>query len=163
MAEAINFRGADVKMGQHTVIHPNVHIGNFSEIGCFVELRTGTFIGERVKIDSGVKMSGDCHIGHGTIIRYDCKIARDVFIGSGCYICPDVMFEYWIPGKERADMPTTIGDNVTIGTKAVIRPGIHIGDGARIGEFTLVTKNVPAGATVVGIPGRIIKGGSDAE
>jgi serine O-acetyltransferase len=50
-----------------------------------------------------------------------------------------------------------VGNNVVIGTGAVALGAITIGDGARIGSGSVVVKSVPAGATVVGIPGRIVE------
>jgi serine O-acetyltransferase len=49
-----------------------------------------------------------------------------------------------------------VGNNVVIGTGAVALGAITIGDGARIGSGSVVVKSVPAGATVVGIPGRVV-------
>jgi len=51
----------------------------------------------------------------------------------------------------------TIGNNVVMGTGAVALGTITIGDGARIGSGSVVVKSVPPGATVVGIPGRIVE------
>jgi len=51
----------------------------------------------------------------------------------------------------------TVGNNVVIGTGAVALGAITISDGARIGSGSVVVKSVPAGATVVGIPGRIVE------
>lgn len=53
--------------------------------------------------------------------------------------------------------PVIIGDNVWIGEKASILPGVRIGDGAIIGAGAVVTKDVPAGHMAVGVPARIVK------
>lgn len=53
--------------------------------------------------------------------------------------------------------PVIIGNNVWIGDKATVLPGVTIGDGATIGANTVVTHNVPANSTAVGNPMRIIK------
>lgn len=52
--------------------------------------------------------------------------------------------------------PVIIGDNVWIGEKASILPGVRIGDGAIIGAGAVVTKDVPAGHMAVGVPARVI-------
>lgn len=54
------------------------------------------------------------------------------------------------------DIPI-IGNNVTVYAGAIVIGGIHIGDGAKIGAGTVVTKDVPAGATIVGNPMRVIE------
>jgi serine O-acetyltransferase len=51
----------------------------------------------------------------------------------------------------------TLGNNVVIGTGAVVLGAISVGDGARIGSGSVVVKSVPPGATVVGIPGRVVE------
>ena len=51
----------------------------------------------------------------------------------------------------------TIGNNVVIGARAVALGAITIGDGARVGAGSVVIKPVPSGATVVGVPGRIVE------
>jgi serine O-acetyltransferase len=53
----------------------------------------------------------------------------------------------------------TIGNNVVIGTGAVVLGAITVGDNARIGAGSVVVKPVPTGATVVGIPGRVVNDG----
>jgi acetyltransferase-like isoleucine patch superfamily enzyme len=55
---------------------------------------------------------------------------------------------------ESLRLPIRIGKNVWIGTHAVILPGVEIGDNAIIGAGAVVTHNVPANTTVIGIPAR---------
>ena len=50
----------------------------------------------------------------------------------------------------------TLGNDVTLGARAVVIGGIHLGDGCRVGAAAVVVKDVPAGATSVGNPARII-------
>jgi acetyltransferase-like isoleucine patch superfamily enzyme len=50
-----------------------------------------------------------------------------------------------------------IGNDVWIGTRAIILPGVHVGDGAIIGAGSVVTRDVPALAVVGGVPARVIK------
>ena len=53
-------------------------------------------------------------------------------------------------------LPVTIGADVWIGGRAIIMPGVTIGDGAIVGAGSVVTRDVPAGVTVVGNPARIL-------
>jgi len=87
----------------------------------------------------------------------------EVSIGDNTQIGPAVQIlaaDHPRDAAERAaglewGKPISIGRNVWIGGGAVILPGIAIGDGAVIGAASVVTKNVPAGATVVGNPARM--------
>lgn len=89
-------------------------------------------IGNNVRITNGVRMF--THEGGVYVLR---KIYDD---------CKDI--------DEFA--PIIIGNNVHIGINAIIMPGVHIGDNCVIGAGTIVTKNIPDGMIVAGVPGKII-------
>ena len=84
---------------------------------------------------------GGVHINPGAVIGKNCDIAHRVTIGASA------MGRQGIP---------VIGDAVYIGTGATLMGKIKVGDGAKIAANTLVMTNVPAGATVMGVPGRIV-------
>jgi serine O-acetyltransferase len=84
---------------------------------------------------------GGIHINPEAIVGKNCDIAHRVTIGASA--------------MGRKGSPT-IGDNVYIGTGATLIGKIKIGSGAKIAANTLVMTNVPEGATVMGVPGRII-------
>jgi serine O-acetyltransferase len=84
---------------------------------------------------------GGVHINPQAVIGKNCDIAHRVTIGTSAMGRPDA---------------PAIGDNVYIGTGATIVGKIRIGSGAKIAANTLVMSNVPEGATVMGVPGRII-------
>ena len=92
------------------------------------------------------------HIGEGfcPIHSYSTIINGAATIGRNCtvYHCVTI-------GVERSGVPT-IGDNVTIGSGAIILGGIHIGDNVNIGAGAIVVENVPNNSTVVGPKARII-------
>lgn len=83
--------------------------------------------------------------GYGTILTAD-RIGRNLWVHQGVTIG----FEY---GRGRP----TIGDDVFVGAGAKILGPIHVGDGARIGANAVVVKDVPAGATMGGVPARTIR------
>jgi serine O-acetyltransferase len=84
---------------------------------------------------------GGVHINPQAILGSNCDLAHRVTIGASAQ------------GRQGAPV---LGDGVYIGTGATLVGKIKIGNGAKIAANTLVITNVPAGATVMGVPGRII-------
>ena len=104
-----------------------------------IEIHPGAKIGRRLFIDHGMGVV----IGETTEIGDDCLIYKGVVLGGTTL--------------EKKKRHPTLGDRVIIGSNATILGAITIGDGARIGSGSVVVKPVPAGATVVGVPGRIVE------
>jgi maltose O-acetyltransferase len=106
-------------------------------------------------------------IGAGAFMNFGCVILDvvEVIIGDGCQIGPAVQIytaDHPRDPVERASglesgLPVKIGRNVWIGGGAIIVPGVTIGDDAIIGSGAVVTRDVPAGVTVVGNPARPVK------
>ena len=103
-----------------------------------IEIHPGAKIGRRFFIDHGMGVV----IGETAEIGDDCTLYHGVTLGGTSW--------------HREKRHPTLGNNVVIGTGAKILGPITIGDNARVGSNSVVVKDVPAGATVVGIPGRVI-------
>ena len=103
-----------------------------------VEIHPGAKIGRRFFIDHGMGVV----IGETAEIGDDCTLYHGVTLGGTSW------------DKEKRH--PTLGNNVVIGAGAKILGPITLGDNSRVGSNSVVVKDVPAGATVVGIPGRII-------
>lgn len=112
-------------------------------------------------------------IGKNAVISYgiylDVSGMKRLQIGDNILISPETLFffhrrnlqEYY-QGMNAHDIPmkeyyTKIGNNVQIGMRAMLMPGVTIGDGAVIGANAVVTKDVPPYAIVAGQPAKIIK------
>ncbi|MBI4283252.1 MAG: serine O-acetyltransferase [Chloroflexi bacterium] len=104
-----------------------------------IEIHPAAKIGRRFFIDHGA----------GVVIGETTEIGNDVLIYQGVVLGGTTL--------EKKKRHPTIGNNVELGTGAVVLGAINIGDGARIGSGSVVVKSVPAGSTVVGIPGRIVE------
>ncbi|SMF93466.1 serine O-acetyltransferase [Methylomagnum ishizawai] len=103
-----------------------------------VEIHPGAQIGRRFFIDHGMGVV----IGETATIGDDCTLYHGVTLGGTS----------WRKGKRHP----TLGNGVVVGAGAKILGPITVGDGARIGSNSVVLKSVPAGATVVGIPGHMV-------
>ncbi len=114
-------------------------ISHISRFLTGIEIHPGAKIGKRFFIDHGM----------GVVIGETSEIGDDVLIYQGVVLGGTT--------RERKKRHPTIGNYVVIGAGATILGPVKIGDGARIGSGSVVVKSVPAGATVVGIPGRVME------
>ena len=109
-----------------------------------IEIHPGATIGRRVFIDHGMGIV----IGETAEIHDDCTLYHGVTLGGTS----------WNAGKRHP----TLGKGVVIGAGAKILGPILVGDGAKIGSNAVVVRDVPAGATAVGVPARILLGDDQA-
>ncbi|MFG0265246.1 MAG: sugar O-acetyltransferase [Rhodopirellula sp. JB055] len=106
------------------------------------------------------------HLGKQVYFNFDCVILDvcKVRIGDFVFIAPGVHFytathplESHLRRTPEYGKPITIGNDVWIGGKAIICPGVTIGDRSVIGAGSVVTKDVPAGLLVAGNPAKVIR------
>jgi serine O-acetyltransferase len=109
-----------------------------------IEIHPGATIGNRFFIDHGMGVV----IGETAEIGDDCTLYHGVTLGGTTW--------------EKAKRHPTLGKNVVVGAGAKILGPITIGDNARVGSNSVVVKDVPPNATIVGIPGRIVIARDDA-
>ena len=149
----------DVVLGPGVVIHHpelvNLYgcvIGDGTRIGAFVEVQRGARIGARCKISShtfvcdGVVIEDEVFVGHGVMFindRYPRATVGERLQGAGDW----------------AVVPTLVRAGASIGSGAVILCGVTIGARAMIGAGAVVVDAVPDGATVAGVPARLVEPG----
>ncbi|MCX6001584.1 MAG: serine O-acetyltransferase, partial [Chloroflexi bacterium] len=104
-----------------------------------IEIHPGATIGRRFFIDHGA----------GVVIGETSEIGNDVLMYQGVVLGGTTL--------QKKKRHPTICNQVVIGSRAIILGAITIGEGARIGSGSVVIKSVPPGATVVGVPGRIVE------
>lgn len=107
------------------------------------------------------------HLGEGFYANVDCVVldAASVEIGRNCLLGPGVHVytsTHPIDAAERREgmesaKPVAVGDDVWIGGRAVINPGVTVGDGSVIASGAVVTADVPAGVVVGGNPASVVK------
>ncbi len=140
----------NVEFGENvTVIEPsNIYgckIGSNTFIGPFVEIQKDVIIGEKCKIQSHsficelVTIGNNCFVGHGVMF------VNDLFSTGG-------------PAMENKELwrPVNIGNNVSIGSSAVILP-VNICDNVVIGAGAVVTKNIDIPGIYAGNPAKILR------
>ncbi|MDF3821443.1 serine O-acetyltransferase [Leptospira sp. 96542] len=110
-----------------------------------------------IDIHPGARISKGVFIDHGSGV----VIGETAIIGSGSLIFQGVTLGG--TGKESGKRHPTIGKNVVIGAGAKVLGNIIIEDHVRVGAGSVVMRNVPAGSTVVGIPGKVVKAGDSSD
>ncbi len=111
-----------------------------------------------IEIHPGAQIAGCVFIDHGMGV----VIGETAEIGAGCTIYHGVTLGGTSLYKGAKRHPT-LGKNVVVGAGAQVLGGFTVGDGARIGSNAVVVKPVPAGATAVGNPARVIQAGADVK
>lgn len=146
---------ASVSLGPGVVIHhPDLvnlygcSIGADTRIGTFVEIQTGASVGARCKVSSH------------TFVCEGVSIEDDVFIGHGVLFINDRHPRATANGRLQTDadwtvVPTRVERGASLGSGVVVLCGVTIGAGAMVGAGAVVTKDVPPGAVVAGVPARL--------
>ena len=143
----------DVKLGRDVKIFNFVNlygceIGDESRIGTFVEIQKGARIGRRVKIQShtficeGVEIEDHVFVGHGVTFINDKYPSAVTAAGE------------LVRDGDWTMVPTVVRRGAMIGSGSTILCGLEIGENAVVGAGSVVTRSVPAGATVAGNPAR---------
>jgi len=130
------------KKKMYTIARIISHINRFLT---GIEIHPGAKIGRRFFIDHGM----------GVVIGETAEIGDDVLMYQGVVLGGTSL--------EKKKRHPTVGNNVVIGAGAIVLGAINIGDNSRIGAGSVVITDVPANATVVGVPGRIGLGFSSKE
>jgi acetyltransferase-like isoleucine patch superfamily enzyme len=147
----------DVKLGRNVRVFAFVNL-----YGC--EIGDETSIGTFVEIQKGVKIGARCKIQSHTFICEGVTIEDEVFVGHNVNFINDRYPRATNPdGSRQTDadwrvIPTLVRRGASIGTGAVLRGGVTVGEQATVGAGAVVTRDVPAGATVAGNPARLIPG-----
>lgn len=114
-------------------------IAMFSRWLTGIEIHPAATIGRRFFIDHGMGVV----VGETAIIGDDCTVYHGVTLGGTSW--------------ERGKRHPTLGNNVVVGAGAKVLGPITVGEGARIGSNAVAVRDVPSGATVVGIPGHVVQ------
>ncbi len=135
--DLLNTTNMNARIEPGSIIREGVTIKDYAVIMMGAVINIGAVVGKNSMIDMNAVLGGraivgdNCHIGAGTVLAGVIEPASAT--------------------------PVVIEDNVLIGANAVVLEGVHVGENAVIGAGSVVTKDVPANAVVVGNPGKVIK------
>ena len=164
-------------------LHAVMHATSQDAMRITAELNSGYHEPERVRellaqltgrpIDPSVTLFPPLHADFGRNLRIGKRVFLNsgcsfqdqggVTIGDDCLVGHDVVFaslNHDLDPAKRGDLhpaPIVIGSNVWIGARATLLAGVTVGDDAVIAAAAVVTKDVPAGAVVVGAPARVVR------
>jgi acetyltransferase-like isoleucine patch superfamily enzyme len=122
-------------------------IGDETKVGAFVEIQKSATIGRRCKISSH------------TFVCEGVTIEDEVFIGHGVIFTNDRYPRATVNGRLQTEadwecLPTRVCRGASIGSGVTVLPNVTIGEGAVVGAGAVVTRDVPAGTIVAGVPAR---------
>ncbi len=136
---------------------------------CYWAKRIATSFGKNVNIEKGAYFTPDLKIGNNSGIGINCEMNGNVTIGDDVMMGPEVVVYTTRHCFDRTDMtmieqgmkeplPVIIGNDVWLGRRVMIMPGVTIGDGCVVGAGAVVTKDIPPYSVAGGVPAKVIKG-----
>ncbi len=138
------------------------------KVRCFWAKRIAGSFGKNVNIERGAVFGPLLEIGDNSGVGINCELYGPVKIGKNVMMGPEVIIYTSGHRHDRTDIPmieqgndetkpVTIGDDVWIGRRVIILPGVTIGDGCVIGAGAVVTKDIPPYSVACGVPARVVK------
>jgi acetyltransferase-like isoleucine patch superfamily enzyme len=145
----------------HAVIYAGNVIGRHFQTGNKVNIRESNRIGDNVSIGTLSVIEHHVEIADNVRIHTQVFIPEFSVLEEGCWIGPNVVFtnaKYPVsPGVKDQLVGPIIRRGAKIGANSTLLPGVVIGENALVGAGSVVVRDVPAGAVVVGNPARVIR------
>ncbi len=168
--------GAQVEYPIYISPHKKIKLGHNVKIKKGNTLGGDIEVGNNVIIDKNSQFFGDIKIEDYTVLNKNVELIGNIKIGKYCSIARNVLFQGINHDMDKASTnvpflreilkrepdtisngPIIVGDDVWIGTRAIILSGVEIGSGAIIGAGSIVTKNVKPYSITAGVPAHHVK------
>jgi acetyltransferase-like isoleucine patch superfamily enzyme len=151
--------GDDAIIRSHTVVYGGVKIGAHFQCGHWVLVREDTVIGDDCSIGSGTVIEFSVRIDDGVRLHSQCFVPEHSILEAGCWLGPRVVItnaRFPAAPRTKASLePVLIRKGAKVGANATLLPGIVLGAGCLVGAGSVVTRDVPEGAIVIGNPARL--------
>lgn len=149
-----------------------VSYSRFGRFGKWMRAKTASkflaYVGKDVNIERGAQITSKMRVGDRSGVGINAMMHGEVIIGDNVMMGPECIVytrnhafaDVNIPMRDQGfseEHPVIIGNDVWIGGRVIILPGVKVGDGAIIGAGAVVTKDVPDYAIVGGNPAKVIK------
>lgn len=136
-------------------------IGPGTRIWAFAHILPGARIGRNCNICDHVFIENDVSLGDDVTVKCGVQLWDGIEIGDRVFIGPNATFtnDRFPRSKQYPDhfLRTIVEDGASVGANATILPGLRIGRNSMVGAGAVVTKDVPAGAVVVGNPAILVR------
>ncbi|MEA2213615.1 MAG: hypothetical protein QOF83_3563 [Solirubrobacteraceae bacterium] len=135
-------------------------IGPGTRIWAFAHVMAGARIGADCNICDHTFIEGDVIVGDRVTIKSGVFLWNGLRVGDDVFIGPQATFTNDPFPRSRHDfecLPTVLERGASIGAGAVLLPGVQVGEHAMVGAGSVVTRDVPPGAVVVGNPARVLR------
>lgn len=137
----------DADIGAGSKVWHFAHVSRGARVGMHCTLGQGVYVAPRVSIGDGVTVSNNVSLYDGLVL------GDRVFIGPGA-VFTNVELPRAQPGRREATAEIHVDEGATIGANATLLAGVHVGAWAFVAAGAVVTKDVPAHALVIGVPGQ---------
>jgi maltose O-acetyltransferase len=123
-----------------------------------IVVKRGAYFGKGnlIKMGDRSQIGEDARIEHDTVIGADVMMGLQVLVLSTRHAYADIDEPMISQGYEQRK-PVVIGDDVWLGGRAIVLPGVNIGSHSIVGAGSVVTKNIPPYSIVAGVPAKVVR------